>query len=348
MLKDAFGRTIDYMRVSVTKQCNFRCQYCMPNTPDDFVDESALPLSKMLEFIKIAVDNGIKKIRITGGEPLLRADLSEFIAQIYAYAPHIEITLTSNAFLLEKYAQDLKDAGLRRINISLDTLKPERLKLISKRDVFPQVLRGIQKASSLGLGIKLNMVPLKGVNEDEVLDMLEFALTQGYGIRFIEFMENIHAKDGLKGLRAGEILGIIQTRYRISMWQKECFGPAKLYRILGLDSECLAHNALENISQNLERARREGRDLMFGIISPHEDDFCKSCNRIRLTSDGVICPCLYYQDSVSLKDAIVEGDKHEMQKLLELSVKNKPEKNQWDEQMSKDHTSARAFYYTGG
>ena len=102
MLIDSFERTIDYMRVSVTKECNFRCQYCMPDTPQDFKDSGALPLPQMLEFVKIAIDNGIKKIRITGGEPLLRADLSEFIADIHAYAPHVELTLTSNAFLLEK------------------------------------------------------------------------------------------------------------------------------------------------------------------------------------------------------------------------------------------------------
>ena len=221
MLIDSFHRKIDYMRVSVTKQCNFRCQYCMPDTPEDFIDESALPLPKMFEFIKIAIDNGIKKIRITGGEPLLRADLSAFIAQIYKYAPHIELTLTSNAFLLEKYAKDLKDAGLSRINISLDSLQNERIKLISKRDALPQILRGIHKAAALGLGIKLNMVPLQGINDDEIIDMLEFAATYGFGIRFIEFMENIHAKNGLKGLKKTEILSIINAKYHTQEERKE-------------------------------------------------------------------------------------------------------------------------------
>ncbi len=332
MLVDSFSRTIDYMRVSVTKTCNFRCQYCMPDTPESFVDESALPLPKMLEFIKLAIDNGIKKIRITGGEPLLRADLSAFIAQIYEYAPHIELTLTSNAFLLEKYAKDLKEAGLSRINISLDSLKNERIKLISKRDALPQILKGIHKAAALGLGIKLNMVPIQGVNDDEIVDMLHFAATYNFGIRFIEFMENIHAKDGLKGLRSAEILNIINAKYPTTLEKKECFGPAKLYSI----------TLKNNDSHSLPK------QLTFGIISPHEDDFCASCNRIRLTSDGVICPCLYYQESVNLKDAIMQGDKEGMQKLLELSVRNKPEKNQWEQEMEQQNHSTRAFYYTGG
>ena len=336
MLIDTFHRTIDYMRVSVTKQCNFRCQYCMPDTPEDFIDDSALPLPKMLEFIKLAIDNGIKKIRITGGEPLLRADLSEFIGGIYAYAPHIELTLTTNAFLLEKYAQELKDSGLSRINVSLDSLQETRIKLLSKRDALPQILRGIAKAKSLGLGIKLNMVPIQGVNDDEILPMLEFAKRHDYGIRFIEFMENIHAKDGLRGLRSEEMIRIIAQQYAIYPAQKECFGPAKLYHIMPL-SELDSQASIDMSNAQL-----------FGIISPHEDDFCQSCNRIRLTSDGVICPCLYYQESVNLKEAILSGDREQMQRLLELSVHNKPEKNQWEQEMSRDTHSTRAFYYTGG
>ena len=348
MLVDSFHRTIDYMRVSVTKQCNFRCQYCMPNTPQSFVDKSALPLPKMLTFIKIAIDNGIKKIRITGGEPLLRADLSEFIAQIYEYAPHIEITLTSNAFLLEKYAKSLKDAGLSRINISLDSLKNERVQLISKRDGLEQILKGISAAKECGLGIKLNMVPLRGINDDEILDMLHFAYHNGFGIRFIEFMENIHAKDDLKGLRAAEILSIINTHYPTTLEKSDCFGPAKLYSIANFTAPMqnlplFAQDSLTHQSKDSTQ-----KPFIFGIISPHEDDFCASCNRIRLTSDGVICPCLYYQDSVSLKEAILQGDKEQMKKLLFQAVQNKPEKNQWGQDMPKNLHSTRAFYYTGG
>lgn len=329
MLIDTFGRTIDYLRVSVTKQCNFRCQYCMPHTPKDFVDKSALPLPQMLEFIKIAIDNGIKKICITGGEPLLRADLSEFIGGIFTYKKDIEITLTTNAFFLYKYAASLKDAGLSRINISLDSLKPQRIKEISQCDALPQILKGIDEAHRVGLGIKINMVPLLGINDDEIIDILEFGKQNGYLVRFIEFMENTHANAAIKGLSSKDILRIIATKYSFELLQKEHFGPAKIYAL----------------SQNTLHTQKA---YAFGIISPHEDDFCQSCNRIRLTSDGIICPCLYYQESVSLKEAILANNTTQMQKLLEIAIKNKPEKNQWDTNMVESKHSARAFYYTGG
>ena len=328
MLVDTFKRKIDYLRVSLTKQCNFRCQYCMPDTPDDFFDNTALALPKLLEFIKVAIDNGITKIRITGGEPLLRPDIAEFIAGIYAHKPsdpntNIEIALTTNGFLLEKFAQSLKDAGLKRINISLDSLKPERVKAISKRDALPQILRGIESAQRVGLGVKLNMVALVQTR-DEICDMLEFGRTRGVLVRFIEFMENTHANSTLIPLTSSEILETIASRYKITSLFKEHFGPAKLFSI--------------------DAKSKDGRPYAFGIIAPHEDDFCASCNRIRLTSEGVLCPCLFYQDSVNAREAIVSGDKETMSTLLKQAVHNKPEKNQW----SAEQISERAFYHTGG
>lgn len=325
MLIDTFNRKIDYLRVSLTKQCNFRCQYCMPDTPDDFFDDTALELPKLLEFIKIAIDNGITKIRITGGEPLLRADIAEFIAGIYAHKHDIEIALTTNGFLLHKYAKSLKDAGLKRINVSLDSLKAERIKAISKRDGLPQILRGIESAQNVGLGIKLNMVAL-AQTRDEIVDMLEFGRERGILVRFIEFMENTHANSQLTALKSSEILETIATRHKITPLYKENFGPAKLFSI--------------------DAKGKDGRAYAFGIIAPHEDDFCTSCNRIRLTSEGVLCPCLFYQDSVNAREAILSGDKQAMQNLLRQAVHNKPEKNQWSEEQAK--VSERAFYHTGG
>lgn len=331
MLIDSFGRKIDYLRISLTQQCNFRCVYCMPDTPEDFFDVKALELSKLLEFVKIALDNGIKKIRLTGGEPLLRPDIAEFIAGIYAHNKNTEIALTSNAFLLEKFAQKLKDAGLKRINISLDSLKNERIRVISKKDALPQILRGIESAQKAGLKVKLNMVALR-YTQDEILDMLEFARMRGIMLRYIEFMENIHAKDDIRSLSSEEILSIISTRYTLKPLQKENFGPAKIWEIDESESE----------------SKSAGRKpYVFGIIAPHEDDFCESCNRIRLTSEGVLCPCLFYQDSVDVSEAIIKGDKARMEELLKLAVKNKPEKNQWGAE-SGAQISSRAFYYTGG
>ncbi|GAA7718859.1 GTP 3',8-cyclase MoaA [Helicobacter pylori] len=321
MLVDSFNRVIDYIRVSVTKQCNFRCQYCMPTTPLDFFDdEELLPLDNVLEFLKIAIDEGVKKIRITGGEPLLRKGLDEFIAKLHAYNKEVALVLSTNGFLLKKMAKGLKDAGLSRVNVSLDSLKSDRVLKISQKDALKNALEGIEESLKVGLKLKLNMVVMKGVNDDEILELLEYAKNRSIQIRYIEFMENTHAKDLVKGLKEEEILDLIAQKYKIMETEKPKQGSSKIY-------------TLENGYQ-------------FGIIAPHSDDFCQSCNRIRLASDGKICPCLYYQDAIDAKEAIINKDTKMMKRLLKQSVINKPEKNMWNDKNSE--TPTRAFYYTGG
>ncbi|MCQ2954600.1 GTP 3',8-cyclase MoaA [Helicobacter pylori] len=321
MLVDSFNRVIDYIRVSVTKQCNFRCQYCMPTTPLDFFDdEELLPLDNVLEFLKIAIDEGVKKIRITGGEPLLRKGLDEFIAKLHAYNKEVALVLSTNGFLLKKMAKGLKDAGLSRVNVSLDSLKSDRVLKISQKDALKNTLEGIEESLKAGLKLKLNTVVMKGVNDDEILELLEYAKNRSIQIRYIEFMENTHAKDLVKGLKEEEILDLIAQKYKIMETEKPKQGSSKIY-------------TLENGYQ-------------FGIIAPHSDDFCQSCNRIRLASDGKICPCLYYQDAIDAKEAIINKDTKMMKRLLKQSVINKPEKNMWNDKNSE--TPTRAFYYTGG
>lgn len=176
MLVDSFNRVIDYIRVSVTKQCNFRCQYCMPATPLNFFDnEELLPLDNVLEFLKIAIDEGVKKIRITGGEPLLRKGLDEFIAKLHAYNKEVELVLSTNGFLLKKMAKDLKNAGLAQVNVSLDSLKSDRVLKISQKDALKNTLEGIEESLKVGLKLKLNTVVIKSVNDDEILELLEYA-----------------------------------------------------------------------------------------------------------------------------------------------------------------------------
>ncbi|WP_305865445.1 GTP 3',8-cyclase MoaA [Helicobacter pylori] len=321
MLVDSFNRVIDYIRVSVTKQCNFRCQYCMPTTPLDFFDdEELLPLDNVLEFLKIAIDEGVKKIRITGGEPLLRKGLDEFIAKLHAYNKEVALVLSTNGFLLKKMAKGLKDAGLSRVNVSLDSLKSDRVLKISQKDALKNALEGIEESLKVGLKLKLNTVVMKGVNDDEILELLEYAKNRSIQIRYIEFMENTHAKDLVKGLKEREILDLIAQKYKIIETENPKKGSSKIY-------------TLENGYQ-------------FGIIAPHSDDFCQSCNRIRLASDGKICPCLYYQDVIDAKEAIINKDTKMMKRLLKQSIINKPEKNMWNDKNSK--TPTRAFYYTGG
>nr|WP_229763154.1 GTP 3',8-cyclase MoaA [Helicobacter pylori] len=309
------------MRVSVTKQCNFRCQYCMPTTPLDFFDNGELlPLDNVLEFLKIAIDEGVKKIRITGGEPLLRKGLDEFIAKLHAYNKEVALVLSTNGFLLKKMARDLKNAGLSQVNVSLDSLKSDRVLKISQKDALKNTLEGIEESLKVGLKLKLNTVAVKSVNDDEILELLEYAKNRRIQIRYIEFMENTHAKSVVKGLKEREILDLIAQKYQIIATEKPKQGSSKIY-------------TLENGYQ-------------FGIIAPHSDDFCQSCNRIRLASDGKICPCLYYQDAIDAKEAIMNKDTKNIKRLLKQSVINKPEKNMWDDENST--TPTRAFYYTGG
>ncbi len=293
----------------------------MPTTPLDFFDdEELLPLDNVLEFLKIAIDEGVKKIRITGGEPLLRKGLDEFIAKLHAYNKEVALVLSTNGFLLKKMAKGLKDAGLSRVNVSLDSLKSDRVLKISQKDALKNALEGIEESLKVGLKLKLNMVVMKGVNDDEILELLEYAKNRGIQIRYIEFMENTHAKDLVKGLKEREILDLIAQKYKIIETENPKQGSSKIY-------------TLENGYQ-------------FGIIAPHSDDFCQSCNRIRLASDGKICPCLYYQDAIDAKEAIINKDTKMMKRLLKQSIINKPEKNMWNDKNSK--TPTRAFYYTGG
>nr|WP_231211174.1 GTP 3',8-cyclase MoaA [Helicobacter pylori] len=249
----------------------------MPTTPLNFFDdEELLPLDNVLEFLKIAIDEGVKKIRITGGE--------------------------------SRYPK----------NVSLDSLK--RVLKISQKDALKNTLEGIEESLKVGLKLKLNTVVMKSVNDDEILELLEYAKNRHIQIRYIEFMENTHAKSLVKGLKEREILDLIAQKYQIIATEKPKQGSSKIY-------------TLENGYQ-------------FGIIAPHSDDFCQSCNRIRLASDGKICSCLYYQDAIDAKETIVNKDTKNIKRLLKQSVINKPEKNMWNDKNSE--TPTRAFYYTGG
>lgn len=323
MLIDGFGRKHDYLRVSVTERCNFRCQYCMPEKPFSWVPkENLLSYEDLFKFIKASIDEGIKKVRITGGEPLLRENLDVFIKMVFDYKNDIDLALTTNGFLLPKVAQKLKDSGLKRINISLDTLNQATAAKIAQKDVLETVLKGIQAAADAGLKIKINCVPIKGINDNDILDVLEFCKEKGYVVRYIEFMENNHAKDGAKGLNSNEILEIISKKYpNIKMVPRDTSSPAQYYE-------------LEN-------------GFQFGIIEPHKDDFCAQCNRIRLTAEGFLIPCLYFEDAMSIKDAIQNDRIDEAVEILKKVLQNKPEKNKWSIK-DDNKISTRAFYQTGG
>ena len=323
MLIDGFGRKHDYLRVSVTERCNFRCQYCMPEKPFSWVPkENLLSYEDLFKFIKVSIDEGITKVRITGGEPLLREGLDQFIKMIYDYKNDLDLALTTNGFLLPKVAQKLKDAGLKRINISLDSMTAATAAKIAQKDVLETVLEGIQAADDAGLKIKINCVPIKGINDVDVIEVLDFCKSKGYTVRFIEFMENQHAKDGAKGLNSDEIKAIVAQKYpNFKAVPRDTSSPAQYYEL------------------------EDG--FQFGIIEPHKDDFCAACNRIRLTAEGFLIPCLYFEDAMSIKDAIQGNNIDEAAAILKKVLAGKPEKNKWS---SKDdnEVSSRAFYQTGG
>jgi len=321
MLIDSYDRVVDYLRVSVTERCNFRCQYCMPEKPFSWVPkENLLSFEELFEFMKVAIDEGVKKIRITGGEPLLREDLDKFIKMIYDYEPSIDLAMTTNAYLLKGAAKKLKDAGLKRINVSIDTLKPEVAQKIAQKDVLANVLAGVEEALNVGLKVKVNMVPMKGMNADEIVDVLEYCKERNMTIRFIEYMENAHAKADISGLKSQELLSILKEHYEFEDEGFDGSSPSHYFRM------------------------KDG--YRFGLIEPYEDDFCKQCNRIRLTAEGHLIPCLYFDEAMSIAESIKKGDIKTAALVLKEVVKNKPEKNRWggdDTEMS-----SRAFYETGG
>lgn len=321
MLIDSYQRVVDYLRISVTERCNFRCQYCMPEKPFSWVPkENLLSFEELFEFVKVAVDEGVKKIRITGGEPLLREDLDRFIGMIYDYSPEIDLAMTTNAYLLKGTAQKLKDAGLKRINVSIDTLKPDVALKIAQKDVLQNVLDGVDEALRVGLKVKVNMVPMNGMNADEIIDVLEYSKKRGMTIRFIEYMENAYASKDISGLKSKELLAILAKEYNFSDDGFDGSSPSHYYTM------------------------EDG--YKFGIIEPYGDDFCTQCNRIRLTAEGFLIPCLYFDEAMSIADSVRNGDIKTAALVLKEVVKNKPEKNRWGGDDTE--VSTRAFYETGG
>ena len=318
MLIDKYGRQVDYLRISVTGRCNFRCQYCMPEKPFSWVPrENLLNYEELFKFVKIAIDEGVTKIRITGGEPLLREHLDRFINMIYNYKQNIDLALTTNGFLLKSVAKKLKDAGLKRINTSLDTLVPEVAKQIAQKDVLHEVLEGTEEALKVGLKVKVNTVIMKNINDSEILDLYEFCKLKNITIRYIEYMENSFANSDIKGVKTEDILNIISQKYKFEKIEKDSCSPAQYYK------------------------DKDG--YIFGVIEPYKDDFCKTCNRIRLTAEGHLIPCLYFDEAMSIKEAIKSDDINKATEIFKEVIANKPEKNRWGEE-----TSSRAFFETGG
>jgi cyclic pyranopterin phosphate synthase len=299
----------------------------MPEKPFEWTPkEQILSYEEMFKFIKISIDNGVTKIRLTGGEPLVREDLDKLIKMIYDYKNDIDLALTTNGFLLKNQIVKLKTAGLKRVNISIDSLLKETFWYLTKKDALEAVQEGIEAAIEAGMIVKLNTVVMKDINNNEIIKLYEYAKQRDIQIRFIEYMENENALESLKTVPSAEVLQEIGKRYSIEELPAKENSAAKLFK--------------------------DEHGFVFGIIEPYDDSFCKTCNRIRLSAEGDLIPCLYYEDSLNIKSAIQSDDK--LEAVLKEVVKNKPEKNKWSHttNQSLDNTpkeiSSRAFYFTGG
>jgi cyclic pyranopterin phosphate synthase len=293
----------------------------MPDKPFSWVPrENLLSFEELFLFIKAAMDEGITKVRITGGEPLLREGLDNFVAMIYNHNNDVDLALTTNGYLLKQTAQKLRDAGLKRLNISLDSLKPEVAQKIAQKDVLNDVLEGIEEALKVGLKVKINMVPLKGINDDEIISILDFCKERNLEVRYIEYMENALASTEIKGLLGKEILEKVKEKYVIKKLGREGASPSFSYLL------------------------EDG--YKFGLIDPHKHDFCEDCNRIRLTAEGNLIPCLYFDEAMSIKEAVQKGDVPKAVEVLRTVLKDKPKENRWSEEDNEG--SNRAFYETGG
>ncbi|HLG33976.1 MAG TPA: GTP 3',8-cyclase MoaA [Bacteroidia bacterium] len=284
MLKDSYNRVHDYLRISITGKCNFRCTYCMPyDLPHGFFASSQkMTAEEIDEIVNVFVQLGVKKIRLTGGEPLLRKDAKEIIYRLSKYP--VELAITTNGVLIGEYEDVFDKAVIQSVNVSLDTLKREKFFLITKRDSFHLVLKNIYRLLDDGFQVKINVVVMKGVNENELSDFVRWTKNFPLHVRFIEFMPftgNRWSRE--KVYSSHEILEDIGTEFSCIRLADEKHSTAKTYKVLG-------HTGT------------------FGVINTLSSPFCGDCNRMRLTADGKLRNCLFSKSETDLLTALRKGE----------------------------------------
>jgi cyclic pyranopterin phosphate synthase len=298
-------RTINYLRLSVTDRCNLRCLYCMPEEGIDFVPHSeVLSYEEMLRLVRIATQAGIRKVRLTGGEPLVRKGFLHLLESLSTIEALEEITLTTNGVLLKEFAASIRNCGICRINISLDSLKADRFFRITRRDCFDRVYEGIQEAERLGFNpIKINVVAMRGINDDEILDFARLTLEKPYHIRFIEFMP------------VGEHNSWTTDRFFST---KDVFDTVQTLGTL----KPIQHNPMDGPA---ERYKLEGAEGEIGLIGALSSHFCDRCNRLRLTAEGHLRACLFSDREIDMKAPLREGkpDAYLVERL-KLAIDSKP------------------------
>ena len=313
-MKDRFGRNITYLRISVTDLCNLRCKYCMPESGvESLCHSDILSIEEIVEIVKVASKNGIKKIRLTGGEPLVRRGFINLCKQISEINEIEDIAITTNGVYLKEMADELFENKVRRINFSLDTLIKEKYNDITRRNDFDKTMESLFYAIKKGFKVKINVVLIGGFNDDEIQDFVNLANDYDLEVRFIELMQ------------IGETAN----------WSKDKFVSNKI--VLEKVPE-LEFDGVSGVAKIYKIKEQKGR---IGLISPISCSFCEDCNRIRLTSDGKLKPCLHSKDEINLKG--LSGE--ELEEVFKRGIFEKPEKHHLEDGKSE---SARDMNKIGG
>ncbi|WP_336961095.1 GTP 3',8-cyclase MoaA [Sphingobium aquiterrae] len=327
-MTDGFGRRIDYLRISVTDRCDLRCRYCMAERMTFLPRNELLTLDEIGIIADSFIARGVRKIRLSGGEPLVRRDFADLARRI---GRHVkagtldELTLTTNGTHLAEHAAALADAGIRRINVSLDSIDPDRFAFITRGGQLDRVLAGMAAAQAEGMAVKVNMVALRGLNEDDILPMLRWCDAQGHDLTLIETMPvgDIDEDRTDRYLPLHEALAPVRAHHAITPIAHRTGGPARYFAV-------------------------EGMALRLGLITPMSDNFCAGCNRMRMTCQGRIYMCLGHEDHVDLKAAFREGGAAAIDVLLDRALEAKPLRHQFA--IGKDEAAAthRHMSVTGG
>ncbi len=325
ILIDSFNRQVRYLRLSVTDRCNLRCTYCMAEDMVFLPKSRVLSLEEMTLVGQAFVELGVEKIRLTGGEPLVRNGVVDLARNLSELPGLRELVMTTNGVLLNKFARPLKDSGVSRLNISIDSLKADRFKKLTRFGALDDVIRGIDEARSVGFEkIKLNAVILKGINDDEVLDLTRFAVERGLDISFIEEMP----------------LGDIDSHDRVETAVANMSIKDALNAEFGLE-----RSGFSDLASGPSRYMKvSGSDSKVGFISPMSDNFCASCNRVRVTAEGRLLLCLGNEHSLDLRE-IIRTRPAELKAEIIRSMRRKPQQHEFD---PNDITITRHMSATGG
>lgn len=328
-LIDPFARAITYLRVSVTDRCDFRCTYCMAEHMQFLPKADLLTLEELERLSGAFVDLGVRKLRITGGEPLVRRNIMSFLRAMSRRLGSglDELTLTTNGSQLARFADELADCGVRRINVSLDTLDPDKFAAITRWGRLPQVLDGIRAATAAGIRVKINTVALKGFNEDELFPLLDWCAGQGHDLTFIEVMPmgDIDGGDRLDQYwPLSDLRARLESRLTLTPLAERTGGPARYVRV-------------EETGQKI------------GFITPLTHNFCESCNRVRVTCTGELFMCLGQEDRADLRAALRSGgDDAVLRDAIREAIARKPKGHDFDYSRGVGGKMSRNMSHTGG